>query len=122
MENNQKYVLVVRGQVHGTGDSVEELLSRMDLKSLGGGEVKSYRHHEFIDGLPDTIFRSPHCAHCKRTKARDGSNAEKPCTNPERSDDPTVEVYKYHAPHTDDMCCMEHNHHAKLMHRNCMMR
>lgn len=123
MENNQpKYVLVVRGQVHGTGDDVQELFTRIDLNALGGGAVKSYRRHEFIEGTPDTIFKHPHCAHCKRVKAGDGSNLDKPCTNPERSDDETVEVHKYHAPHTDDMCCPEHKHHAKLMHRNCMMR
>lgn len=123
MENNHpQYVLVVRGQVQGMGDSVEELLTRMDLNSLGGGSVKSFRFHEFIDGDPDTIFRHPHCKHCKRVKAGDGSNAKKPCVYPERSGDETVEVHKYHAPHTDDMCCPEHKHHAKLMHRGCMMR
>lgn len=122
MENHQKYVLVIKGQVHGMGDSVEELMARMDLNSLGGGSVKSFRYHEFIDGVPDSTFTHPHCKHCKRVKARDGSNAEKPCVYPERSGDPTVEVHNYHAPHTDDMCCPEHKHHAKLMHRNCMMR
>lgn len=123
MENNQqKYVLVIKGQVHGIGDSVEELMTRMDLNALGGGSVKSFRYHDFIDGIPDSIFSHPHCKNCKRVKAGNGSNAKKPCVYPERSGDPTVEVHSYHAPHTDDMCCPEHNHHAKLMHRNCMMR
>jgi hypothetical protein len=123
MENNKpKYVLIIRGQCHGTGDSVEELMMKMDLNALGGGSVKSFRYHEFIDGIPGGTFPHPHCKNCKRVKQANGSNAENPCVYPERSDDPTVEVHKYHAPHTDDMCCPEHKHHAKLMHRNCMLR
>lgn len=117
-----KYVLIIKGQAHRTGDTVEELMSAMDLDAIGGGSVKSFRLHEFIDGVPATNFKHPHCTHCKRVKLSDGSNALKPCVYPERSDDPTVEVHNYHAPHRDDMCCPEHKHHAKLMHRNCMMR
>lgn len=117
-----QYVLIVKGRVLAEGDEPQELFARFDLDKLGGGAVKSWRNHKFIDGNPDSIFYYRHCDYCKAPWQRDGSNENKPCKYPERSGETGVEVIKYHAPHTDDRCCMEHNHHAKTMHVNCMMR
>lgn len=117
-----QYILICKGRVLAEGDDPQALLNLHDLDRLGGGLVKSWRKHKFIDGNPDSVFYYRHCEYCKAPWQRNGSNEDKPCKYPERSGDTTVEVIKYHAPHTEDRCCMEHNHHAKLMHVNCMMR
>lgn len=120
--NHSQYILISRGRVLAEGDDPQELLVLHDLDRLGGGVVKSWRNHKFIAGNPDSVFYYRHCEYCKAPWQRNGSNEAKPCKYPERSEDTTVEVIKYHAPHTDDRCCMEHKHHAKGIHVNCMMR
>lgn len=116
------YILVIAGRVMASGNDVEQLMNLFDLENTGGGFVKSFRLHHWIDGIPKTIFSDEHCEYCKATRQRYGRLDDQPCQYPERSGDPTVEVFKYHAKHTDTRCCPEHNHHAKLMHVGCMLR
>lgn len=117
-----KYILFFTGRVMASGDNVEQLMKIYNLDDMGGGKVKSYRLHTWVEGIPGTIFRDEHCTYCKDTRQRNGRNDEQPCKYPERSGDPDVEVYEYHAPHTEKRCCPEHNHHAKKMHVGCMLR
>jgi hypothetical protein len=115
------YVLIIKGRAMASGDNPDVLFSLFDLAQFGSASVKSFRLHHWIDGIPDSIFSHEHCQHCKATRQRNGSIDDQPCRYPERGDE-SVEVYDYHAPHTDDKCCTEHNHHAKTMHVNCFMR
>lgn len=117
-----KYILMITGRVMASGDDIEQLMNIYDLDAAGGGMVKSFRLHKWVDGIQGTIFSDEHCTHCKATRQRNGRNDDQPCKYPERSGDPDVELYKYHAPHTDKRCCPEHRHHAKTMHVGCMLR
>ena len=115
------YVLILMGRIQASGDNPDELFALYDLTKTGSAFVKSFRLHHWIDGIPNTIFSDEHCEHCKATRQRRGTLDDQPCRYPERGDD-TVEVFEYHAPHTDDRCCTQHRHHAKGMHVNCFMR
>lgn len=116
------YVLIITGRVMASGNDVEQLMKVYNLDNTGGGAVKSFRLHKWIDGIPNSIFSDEHCEYCKATRQRKGTLDDQPCKYPERSGDSTVEVINYHAPHTDTRCCPEHNHHAKTMHVGCMLR
>lgn len=110
------------GRVIAESNNVEELLAYPNLNVLNRVQIKSRRLHEWTPGREGAGLKWEHCKNCQTIRQRYGRIDDKPCRQPEKSDDPTVEVINYHAEHTDDRCCPEHNHHAKFMHVGCIMR
>lgn len=115
------YVLVALGRVIAASNDMEELKELFITYQLPDGAIKPFRLHTWIAGIPNSIFSDEHCVHCKATRQRKGTLDDQPCKYPERGD-VTLEIYEHHAAHTPDRCCPQHNHHAKNMHVNCMLR
>lgn len=119
-----KYVLLFSGKAIASSDNVAYLEQQMDryggIDAIRLAYIKTYLPHVWTPGT--NVLRYVQCVACHTIRQKDGSSDAKPCKYPERISPDKVEVFEYHAEHTDDICCTLHGHHASRGHKNCFLR
>jgi hypothetical protein len=114
------YILITDGRITASGDNPEALLQSADPLVHADIEVKPWRLHTWVEGIPNSIFFNAHCKACKTTRHNKDMNFLSPCKKPEALD-PTLTVLRPPHTHTEDRCCLEHEIHVSP-HRNCIFR